>query len=129
MWNCSYGSAKKYDTFIGVGPLHEASYLAPYEESESFAACLTYLQTAGDQTPPAIRYLMAEYMKYLLHRGRFYYPQELPAKAIAKKAKEGHIDRKLWVPLEDLRTGWQQSGQVYHPTDLPHSMRSSAFDA
>ena len=55
---------------------------------------------------------MAEYMKYLLHRGRFYYPQELPAKAIAKKAKEGHIDRKLWVPLEDLRTGWQQSGQV-----------------
>ena len=51
-------------------------------------------------------------MKYLLHRGRFYYPQELPAKAIAKKAKEGHIDRKLWVPLEDLRTGWQQSGQV-----------------
>jgi hypothetical protein len=35
----------------GVGPLHEASYLAPYEESESFAACLTYLQTAGDQTP------------------------------------------------------------------------------
>jgi hypothetical protein len=112
MWNCSYGSAKKYDTFIGVGPLHEASYLAPYEESESFAACLTYLQTAGDQTPPAIRYLLAEYMKYLLHRGRFYYPQELPAEAIAKKAKEGHIDRKLWVPLEDLRTGWQQSGQV-----------------
>jgi hypothetical protein len=34
-----------------------------------------------------------------------YYPQELPAEAIAKKAKEGHIDRKLWVPLEDLRTG------------------------
>jgi hypothetical protein len=86
----------------GVGPLHEASYLAPYEESESFAACLTYLQTAGDQTPPAIRYLLAEFMKYLLHRGRFYYPQELPAEAIAKKAKEGHIDRKLWVPLEDF---------------------------
>jgi hypothetical protein len=97
---------------MGVGPLHEASYLAPYEESESFAACLTYLQTAGDQTPPAIRYLLAEFMKYLLHRGRFYYPQKLPAKAIAKKAKEGHIYRKLWVPLEDLRTGWQQSGQV-----------------
>ena len=97
---------------MGVGPLHEASYLAPYEESESFAACLTYLQTAGDQTPPAIRYLLAEFMKYLLHRGRFYYPQELKAKAIAKKAKEGHIDRKLWVPLEDLRTGWQQCGQV-----------------
>jgi hypothetical protein len=51
LWNCSYGSAKRYDTFMGVGPLHEASYLAPYEESESFAACLTYLQTAGDQTP------------------------------------------------------------------------------
>ena len=29
MWNCAYGSAKKYDTFMGVGPLHEASYLAP----------------------------------------------------------------------------------------------------
>ena len=112
MWNCSYGSAKRYDTFLGVCPLHQASYLAPYEESESFAACLTYLQTAGDQTPSAIRYLLAEFMKYLLHRGRFYYPQELPAEAIAKKPKEGHIDRKLWMPLEDLRTGWQQSGQV-----------------
>jgi hypothetical protein len=112
MWNCSYGLAKSYDTFMGVCPLHKASYLAPYEESESFAACLTYLQTAGDRTPASIRYLLAEYMKYLLHRGRFYYPRELPTDAVAEKSKEGYINPDLWVPLEDLRTGWQQSGQV-----------------
>ena len=91
---------------MGVGPLHEASYLAPYEEIR-IVRRLPYLSAnCGGPDPPAIRYLLAEFMKYLLHRGRFYYPQELPARAIAKKAKEGHIDRKLWIPLEDLRTGW-----------------------
>ena len=54
MWNCSYGSAKNTTRSWASGPLHQASYLAPYEESESFAACLTYLQTARPRRRSAI---------------------------------------------------------------------------
>lgn len=31
---------------------------------------------------------------------------------LAEKPRNGHIDRNLAIPLEDLQDGWSQSGQV-----------------
>jgi hypothetical protein len=56
--------------------------------------------------------LLAEYVKFLLHRGKYYFPDNLPAKVVAASPKEGKIDRRLAIPLEDLSTGWKQAGQV-----------------
>lgn len=112
LWQCRYGHARHYNTFLGVAPLQDADYVAAYEEAESFAAALAYLKIVGDHGRASIRLLLGEYMKYLLERGRYYYPSELPPEVVSDQPKEGRIQRNLSIPLEDLRTGWQQSGQV-----------------
>ena len=112
VWQCDYGHARAYETFMGLMPLADGEYLAAYEEAETFAAALSYLRETDGQAPEPVRLLLAEYMKYVLHRGRHYHPAELPDEAIASQPREGHIDRRLPIPLEDVPTGWQQAGQV-----------------
>jgi len=56
--------------------------------------------------------LLAEYVKLCLHRGKYYSPENLPAKVVAASSKEGKIDRRLAIPLEDLSTGWKKAGQI-----------------
>ncbi|RYG54929.1 MAG: hypothetical protein EOO01_00100, partial [Chitinophagaceae bacterium] len=51
-------------------------------------------------------------MKYLLHRGRYYYPSELPAEMVCEQPREGRIMRDLPMPLEDMSMGWTQAGEV-----------------
>jgi hypothetical protein len=58
--------------------------------------------------------LVAEYCKYALDRAWYYYPDALPPEAISPKQREsnGHVDRKLSFPLEDLYADGQPAGQV-----------------
>jgi hypothetical protein len=97
---------------MGVAPLKDAPYLAAYEEAEIFATMLNYLKEVGRDVPDFIRLLYSEYMKYLLHRGRYYYPSELPAEMVCEQPREGRIMRDLPMPLEDISTGWTQAGEV-----------------
>ena len=112
IWEGRFGHAKDYTTFMGVSCLMDASYVAAYEETESFSTAYWYLQETGESLPASYRLLLAEYMKYLLHRGRFYYPAELPKDDVCAEPKEGFLLPHLTIPVEDLRTGWQQVGQV-----------------
>jgi hypothetical protein len=83
MWECDYGFAKHYTNFMGASPLHECEYVAAYEEAEAIGIAVEYLKTIGDAAPKGARMLLAEYVKFLLHRGKY-----------------------------DLSTGWKQAGQV-----------------
>ena len=112
MWQGRYGSAKGYDTFMGILPLQNAPYLAAYEEHEIFATAVTYLREAEGDTDPNLELLLSEFVKYLVHRARFYYPGEIAKNALAGEHKEGKLRPDLMVPLEDIRTGWEKSGQV-----------------
>jgi hypothetical protein len=56
--------------------------------------------------------LIPEYMKYLLHRARFYFCEELPSDAVCDKPKEGKIRPELFVPLEDIYAGRKPAGEV-----------------
>ena len=112
LWECNYGWAKHYHTFMGITPLHDADYLAMYEEQELFATFQEYLLVADNLVPSSIRLLLTEYCKYLLDRGWYYYPKSLPKEALAQEVQNGHIDRELAVPLEDLYEGWKKAGQV-----------------
>jgi hypothetical protein len=112
LWNGRYGHAQHYETFMGVSPLQDAEYVAAYEEHECLAAAVNYLKAADDQAPPAAVMLLSEYCKYVLHRGRYYFTEALPEAAVCRSPREGEIDPGLSIPLEDLRTGWHQSGQV-----------------
>jgi hypothetical protein len=112
LWECKYGYAKSYHTFLGLVPLRDAQYLALYEELETLAAFHEYLEVGGEDVPASIRLLLCEYCKYVIDRTWYHYPGELPIEAVAEKPKSGHINRELAIPLEDIYEGWQKAGQV-----------------
>ena len=114
IWESELGHAVHYRNFLGVTCLQDAPYMAVYECFDSFSAFEHYLDDSGPDLEPAARMLIAEYCKYALDRAWFYYPDALPTEAIAKEQREhnGHIDRKLSFPLEDLYPDGQEAGQV-----------------
>ncbi|WP_349356859.1 hypothetical protein [Sphingobium nicotianae] len=112
IWESEIGHAAHYTNFLGVTCLQDAPYMAIYECFDSFAAFECYLRDSGPELEPAARMLISEYCKYALDRAWFYYPDALPAEALAEKNRNGHIDRALSFPLEDLYVDGQPAGQV-----------------
>ncbi len=114
MWESEIGHARHYRNFLGVTALHDAPYMAMYECFDSFAAFDRYLKDGGPDLDPAARLLISEYCRYALDRAWFYYPDALPEDAVSPKQREtnGHIDRTLSFPVEDLYVDGQQAGQV-----------------
>lgn len=88
--------------------------MAIYECFDSFVAFEHYLRDSGPDLEPAARMLISEFCRYALHRGWFYYPDALPPEAVSPKQREanGHIDRNLSFPVEDLYADGQPAGQV-----------------
>ena len=86
--------------------------MALYECFDSFAAFERFLDLGGPDLIPAAKMLVTEYCRYALHRAWFYYPDALPAEALATENRNGEIDRKLSFPVEDLYPDGQPAGQV-----------------
>lgn len=112
IWESEIANARHYSNFLGVTCLHDAPYMAVYECFDSFAAFERYLKDSGPELDPAARMLICEYCKYALYRAWYYYPDALPSEMLAKENRNGHIDRKLSFPLEDLYHDGQPAGQV-----------------
>lgn len=113
IWDCQYGNGKNYKNFFSIFPLKDAPYTAAYEEMEVYAALSEYLIQAKDlEILPSLRILIPEFVKYAVNRIACYYPALLPEDMLSGEVKTGEIQPNLWVPLEDLYTGWQASGQV-----------------
>jgi hypothetical protein len=130
LWQCDYGHARHYRTFFGLFPLRDAPYLAAYEELEAHAKFHEYLALGGADLRPSLQFLLAEYQKYALDRCWYYYPDVLPIDVVAGTARNGRSERGLSVPLEDLRDGREQSGQVgqeLYGAGLPFVMTSRHY--
>lgn len=114
LWDSQIGHAAQYETFLAVTCLQDAPYMAMYECFDSFVAFEQYLNDGGPDLEPGARMLIAEYCRYVLSRAWYYYPDALPDDAIATEQREanGHIDRALSFPLEDLYPDGQPAGQV-----------------
>lgn len=113
LWDCNYGYGKAYRTFFALFPLNDAPYTAAYEESEVFSTLNEYIKLAeGAPIPAAVRLLISEFVRYLIDRGCYYYPPMLPDDMLSKEIKTGELDRNLWIVLEDIHDGWEQSGNV-----------------
>jgi hypothetical protein len=113
IWESEIGLAKHYEVFLGATCLHDAPYMAIFECFDSFAAFERYLKDSGPDLDPAARLLISEYCKYAIDRAWYFYPDALPPEAVAQKdIRNGHIDRKLSFPIEDLYVDGQPAGQV-----------------
>ena len=112
IWNSEIGAARNYSTFLGVAALHDGPYMALYECFDSFMAFEHYLKDSGPDLDPAARLLTSDYCRFALDRAWSYYPDALPADLLCDSPRNGHIDRNLSFPLEDLYVGGDQAGQV-----------------
>ena len=112
IWESELGRAAHYSNFLAVTCLQDAPYMAIYECFDSFAAFERYLDLGGPDLIPSARLLVTEYCRYALYRAWFYYPDALPAGALADECRNGHIDQALSYPLEDLYPDGQPAGQV-----------------
>lgn len=113
LWECNYGYAKDYPTFFALFPLNDAPYTAAYEEQEVFAALHNFLLYAEDEAIlPSVNLLIPEFLKYILNRAPYYYPPNLPKEMLSEEVKTGQVDHKLWIAIEDIHDGWEQSGTV-----------------
>lgn len=113
LWDSKVGFAGKYTNFFGVTCLQDAPYMAAYECFEAFAAFDEYLRLGGEELLPAARLLVSEFRRYALDVTWFFYPDALPEEVVAKEnIRNGHIDRNLSFPLEDLYGDGQPAGQV-----------------
>jgi len=113
IWESEIARARDYKVFLGATCLHDAPYLAIFECFDSFAAFERYLKDSGPDLDPAVRLLVSEYCKYALDRAWYYYPDALPEDALAQdNIRNGHIDRGLSFPIEDLYVDGQPAGQV-----------------
>lgn len=112
IWESRIGAAEHYSNFLGATALQDSPYMAMYECFDSFAAFDRFLRDSGPELDPATRMLVTEYAKYVLHRAWFYYPDALPPEALATEWRNGHVDRKLSFPVEDLYADGQVAGQV-----------------
>lgn len=113
LWDCNYGYGKNFTSFFALFPLSDAPYTAVYEEQEVFCAFHDYLRHAeGEDIPPSLRLLMAEYIRFLVERAVYYYPTVLPKEMLSDQVKVGEVDPTLWIALEDIHDGWEKSGEV-----------------
>lgn len=113
IWESEIAHASRYKVFLGATCLHDAPYMAIFECYDSFAAFERYLKDSGPDLDPAVRLLVSEYCKYALDRAWYYYPDALPADVLAQDdIRNGHIDRTLSFPVEDLYVNGQPAGQV-----------------
>ena len=112
LWNSNIGAACNYHTFLAVSALHDGPYMALYECFDSFSAFERYLKDSGPDLDPAIRLMVSDYCRYALDRAWFYYPDTLPEDLICKKPRNGHVDRNLSFPVEDLYIAGDKAGQV-----------------
>jgi hypothetical protein len=114
IWESRIALARHYKNFLGATCLQDAPYMAIYECFDAFTAFEHYLDDSGPDLEHAARMLIAEYCKYTLDRAWYYYPDALPPEAISPKQRDanGHVDRKLSFPLEDLYPDGQLAGQV-----------------
>ena len=112
IWESDLGHAEHYKMFMGATCLHDAPYMAVYECYDSYAAFEQLLKDSGPDFDPAAEILVNEYCRYATDRAWFFYPDALPPEMLCEEPRNGHIDRTLSFPLEDLSGDGQIAGQV-----------------
>jgi hypothetical protein len=103
---------RTWKTFMALPPLHDAPYVAAYEEAEVYASAVAYLDAMGKETPESITTLLVEYCRHLLDRARYYFPSLLDPERICNDPKEGRMEPSLSIPVEDLYSSDAKAGQV-----------------
>ncbi|MFW9894159.1 MAG: hypothetical protein ACFFFO_18285, partial [Candidatus Thorarchaeota archaeon] len=131
IWECDYGWMKanlekipldaKWGafiprTFFGLNPTQQSAVITAKEQYETWVYLIETLQRLHGVLDPTVEKLIAEFVKHTL----LTVPQSLPPFLPDGAATEhpaayesvSENDLSLFIPLEDLRDGWDVSGAI-----------------
>ncbi len=114
MWECEYGYGKYYQTFMGLSPMKHSAVITPKEQYETVLYLLEYSQFVGGVIPEFIQQLIRSFVEHSQAVLYYTYPPHLPLEVVhTDSARYGSWNHpELYIPLEDLREGWEKSGQI-----------------
>ncbi len=132
IWECDYGwmggidfddrprgvmwSAASGRTFFGLNPTQKSAVITPKEQYEAWIYLIETLQRLHGVLDPSVEKLVAEFVKHTLLTIPGSLPPLMPEGAATEhpSAYESvtENDLTLYIPLEDLRDGWDLSGII-----------------
>ena len=131
IWECDYGwmkaSSEKIPadakwgafiprTFFGLNPTQQSAVITAKEQYEAWIYLTETLQRLHGELDPTVEKLVAEFVKHTLLTIPFSLPPFLPPEATtahpAAYETVAENDLSLFIPLEDLRDGWDVSGAI-----------------
>jgi hypothetical protein len=125
LWECDYGALQegqespemvRQRTFFGLNPTQRSAAITPKEQYEAWVYLTETLQRAHGALDPAVEKLLAEFAKHtLLTIPRSLPPFNPPQSVTVNPSAYPTVsenDLSLFIPLEDLRDGWDVSGVI-----------------
>lgn len=114
LWECDYGYASEYRTFFGLSPMAGAGVITPMEQHHSWSYLREYRQIAASALPQAVTRLLDGFIAYTPNVMKYALPPFLPAAALVTgpSVYDSWNVASFYIPLEDLRDGWQRSGSL-----------------
>lgn len=130
LWECDYGWMKETPavdnewswlpirnrTFFGLNPTQQSAVVTPKEQYEAYIYISEMLQRVHGELDPTVEKLAAEFVKHTLLTLPHSLPPLLPEGAAtanpAAYETVSHNDLSLFIPLEDMRDGWDINGAI-----------------
>jgi hypothetical protein len=131
IWECDYGWMKVAEeelpadarwgafiprTFFGLNPTQQSAVITAKEQYEAWVYLTETLQRTHGELDPTVEKLVAEFVKHTLLTVPFSLPPFLPPGAATEHPAAYETvtenDLSLFIPLEDLRDGWDVSGAI-----------------
>ena len=114
LWECDYGFADQYRTFAGLSPMPGAGYSAAKELHETWFYLREYLSLVGGDVPGSVRELVQAFLEHAPAAVYSALPPFMNPEALftGRTVFDAYNHADLAVPVEDLRTGFQRSGQI-----------------
>jgi hypothetical protein len=133
IWECDYGWMGPWDfdetlgealwatgasgrTFFGLNPTQQSAVITPKEQYEAWIYLIETLRRLHGVLDPSVEKLVAEFVKHTLLTIPGSLPPFIPEGAASEHPAAyetvSENDLSLYIPLEDLRDGWELSGVI-----------------
>jgi hypothetical protein len=131
LWECDYGSMQESQpapdmpwwrstyrqrSFFGLNPTQQSAVITPKEQYEAWIYIHETLQRVHGSLDPTVEKLLAEFVRHTLLTIPRSLPPLLPPEAATENPSAyptvARNDLSLFIPLEDLRDGWDINGAI-----------------
>lgn len=116
LYEVDYGTGKTVRTFFGLCPTQHSAVITPKEQYEAWIYLTEFLRLAHGKIDPAVEKLIAEFCNHTLVTLADSLPPLVSDGIITEKPAAyetvGKNRLDLYIPIEDMRDGWDIWGAI-----------------